>query len=295
MNRFVVYTILVGGYDDIRQPMVVDDRFDYVLFSDEHVGERIGVWQVRAIPYNDTNRLRISRYAKCHPTKVLSDYQASLYMDANIQILTSCVYDRFIRLMESGVEWAGIKHPDQHCIYDEICAIVDLRWVLDTEVVEWYAKMKKVGFPENYGLYENNIIFRRHTDNVEKVGNLWWQTLLENCKRDQFSLMYVLWQVRPKQDFYLLNGECPRISSEHFAYYNHNPHKRVIKLGFHEMIRYRCIRTMYLNDIRKGYHRMFDEVSISNNPQKELRRWEWRTFIKLLPKLLYLSIKKRIR
>lgn len=295
MNKYVIYSILVGGYDDIRQPIVIDDRFDYVLFSDEHVGERIGVWQVRAIPYNDTNRLRLSRYAKCHPTKVLSDYQASLYMDANIRISTSWVYERFIEMLKSGIEWAGIKHPDQHCIYDEIVAITDLRWVRDFEVVEWYAKMKKAGFPENYGLYENNVIFRQHTNKVENVGDLWWKTLEKDCKRDQFSLMYVLWQVQLVMGFILSNRECPRIGSQHFAYYNHNPHKRVIKLGFHEMMRYRCIRTMYPNDIRKGYHQMFDEVSISNNPQKELRRWEWRTFIKQLPKLLYLSIKKRTK
>lgn len=293
MNKYVIYTILVGGYDEIRQPAVVDERFDYVLFSDERVGERIGVWQVRAIPYEDTNRLRHSRYAKCHPTKVLSDYQASLYMDANIQISTPWVYGRFMELVECGVEWASIKHPDQHCIYDEIVAITDLRWIRDWDVVEWYAKMKKAGFPENNGLYENNVIFRLHTEKVEQVGEMWWETLEKDCKRDQFSLMYVLWHVKPLMDFYLPNGECPRIGSQHFAYYNHNPHKRVLKLGFHEMMRYRIIRTQYPNNIRKGYHEMFDWTSRFKYPKTALLLWELIFSLRYAPMMIMNSIKNR--
>lgn len=293
MNKYVIYTILVGGYDEIRQPEVVDERFDYVLFSDERVGECIGVWQVRAIPYEDTNRLRLSRYAKCHPCQVLSDYQASLYMDANIQISTPWVYERFMALVETGVEWASIKHPDQQCIYDEIVAISVLRWVRDFDVVEWYAKMKKAGFPENYGLYENNVIFRQHTGKVEQVGEMWWKTLEKDCKRDQFSLMYVLWQVKPLMDFYLPNGECPRIGSQHFAYYNHNPHKRVLKLGFHEMMRYRIIRTKYPNNIRKGYHEMFDWTSRFKWPKAALLLWELIFSLRYAPMMIMNSIKNR--
>ena len=35
MNKFAIYTALIGGYDSIRQPLVIDDRFDYILFTDE--------------------------------------------------------------------------------------------------------------------------------------------------------------------------------------------------------------------------------------------------------------------
>ena len=35
MKDFVVYTVLTGGYDNILQPLVVDDRFDFILFSND--------------------------------------------------------------------------------------------------------------------------------------------------------------------------------------------------------------------------------------------------------------------
>lgn len=292
MNKYVIYSVVVGGYDEVRQPAVVDDRFDYVLFSDEHDGESIGVWRVRAIPHESADILRLSRYAKCMPAKVLPEYEASLYVDANVRILTPWVYDRFVELMGESMEWAGVRHPDQHCIYDEICAIVQLRWVLDSEVAGWYGKIKNDGFPEKYGLYENNVIFRRHTKNVEKVGELWWRTLKADCKRDQFSLMYALWKVLPTIDFFLLNGECPRTGSEHFAYYEHNPHKRVRKLGFHEMLRYRIIRTKYQDNIRKGYKEMFDWVSRFRYPKAALALWEIISVVRYAPKMISISLKR---
>lgn len=294
MSKYVIYSVVVGGYDEVRQPAVVDDRFDYVLFSDEHVGENIGVWQVRGISYEDTSLLRLSRYAKCLPAKVLPEYEASLYVDANVRILTPWVYDRFVELVGEDVEWAGVRHPDQHCIYDEICAIVQLRWVLDSEVAGWYGKIKNDGFPEKYGLYENNVIFRRHTKNVEKVGELWWRTLKADCKRDQFSLMYALWKVLPTTDSFLLNGECPRIGSKHFAYYEHNSHKRASKLGFHEMMRFRAIRTKYPDDIRKGYKEMFDWVSRFRHPKAALALWEIISVVRYAPEMMMNSIKQRI-
>lgn len=292
MNKYVIYSVVVGGYDEVRQPAVVDDRFDYVLFSDEHDGESIGVWRVRAIPHESADILRLSRYAKCLPARVLPEYEVSLYVDANVRILTPWVYDRFVELVGEDVEWAGVSHPDQHCIYDEICAIVQLRWVLDSEVAGWYGKIKNDGFPEKYGLYENNVIFRRHTKNVEKVGELWWRTLKADCKRDQFSLMYALWKVLPTTDFFLLNGECPRIGSKHFAYYEHNSHKRVREPGFHEMMRYRIIRTKYPDNIRKGYKEMFDWVSRFGNPKVALALWEIISVVRYAPKMISISLKR---
>ena len=294
VSKYVIYTVVVGGYDEIRQPAEVDDRFDYVLFSDERVGEYVGVWEVRAIPFEGTTPFLLSRYVKCLPAKVLAEYEASLYVDANVRILTSWVYNRFVELVGRGVEWAGVRHPDQQCVYDEMCAIVQLRWVLDSEVAGWYGKIKNDGFPGKYGLYENNVIFRCHTKTVERVGELWWWTLEIDCKRDQFSLMYALWRVLPTMDFFLLNGECPRIGSKHFAYYEHNPHKRVRKLGFHEMMRFRAIRTKYPDDIRRGYKEMFDWVSRFRYPKAALFLWEIIFVVRYAPKMISISLKRKL-
>ncbi len=294
MNKYVIYTVLIGNYDEIRQPTVVDDRFDYVLFSNSIIDSQIGVWQVRSIPYEEGSTILRSRYAKCLPNHVLGSYDASLYIDANIQIVSSFVYDRFIDIINNGVEWAGIQHPSQNCVYEEMCAIVDLKWVHDYDVVDWYGTLKKAGFPENWGLYENNVIFRRHTEKVDTIGVLWWQTLITGCKRDQFSLMYALWKYQPTMDLILPKGECPRLNSSSFRYYAHNPHKRVQILGVHERIRRSFLRSNY-TDIRTGYHEVFNKLSKYKNPKFMLYIWEAVSFLKDGPRVLFNALKCRLK
>ena len=294
MRRFVIYTSLVGNYDTIRQPLVFDERFDFVLFSDKLAIDRIGAWNVRPISNFEGNDRLKSRYVKCHPTRVLSDYEASLYIDANIQISTQNVYNYFFDLLKEGVEWGGIQHPSQNCVYEEMCAIVDLKWVHDYDVVDWYSTLKKAGFPENWGLYENNVIFRRHTEKVDTIGDLWWQTLITGCKRDQFSLMYALWKYQPTMDFILPKGECPRLNSSNFRYYAHNPHKRVQKLGIHERIRRSFLRSIYA-DIRTGYHEVFNKLSKYKSPKSMLYIWEAVSFLKDGPRVLLNALKCRLK
>lgn len=292
-NKYTVYSILVGTYDEIRQPLSVDGRFDYILFSDAVTVDRIGIWQVRPIPYHDEDRMRLSRFAKCHPTKVLPEYEASLYIDANIQIATSDVYERFIDLFERGVEWGGVKHPSQSCVYEEICTILTLQWVHDYDVVDWYARLKNEGFPEQWGLFENNVIFRRHNKLVEEIGERWWKTLEHDCKRDQFSLMYVLWSLEPRLGYITEDEECPRTGSRNYNYYEHNPHKRIVKLGLHEKIRNRCMRVA-APDVRIGYHELFDMLSDFRHPKRMLMVWECYAIFKYGPRVLYRNLRYKL-
>lgn len=295
MKKYVVYQAIVGDYDRILQPTIVDDRFDYILFSDTFDIPFVGVWQVRELPFSEGNNKQKCGFAKCHIEELLPEYEASLWIDGNIQITSQYVYDRFVELMSLGIEWASIKHPSQHCTYDEICAIVKLRWVADYEVADWYKKLREECFPENWGLFETNVLFRRHDARVYKASSLWWQTLLLNIRRDQFSVMYALWRDRLKVDYYLIGGECPRIGSKHFAYHEHNPHKRVRKLGFHEMMRYRIIRTKYTDNIRKGYKEMFDWVSRFRYPKAALFLWEIIFVARYAPKIIRVSLKHRLK
>jgi len=294
MNKFVVYTSLVGSYDEIRQPLIIDPRFDYVLFTDNVKENKIGVWQVRPIPSFKGDAMLRSRYVKCLPSKCLSEYDASLYIDANIQIISAKVYDYFVDFYNSGIEWGGVDHPSQGCIYEEICAIVDLKWVHDYNVIDWYGKMKKDGFPDNWGLFENNVVFRRHTQVIERVGKDWWETLQNGCKRDQFSLMYVLWKNQPSMGFFLPKGECPRLNSMDFAYFEHNPHKRVLHLGLFERIR-RSILRATATDVRVGYHDLFNRVSKYRCPKVGFYFWNIYAALLFCPIIFYNALKARFR
>lgn len=221
MKKFVVYTVMVGGYDQVEQPVVVDERFDYVLFTDVVEKEQIGVWQVRSIPYCHEDPTRYSRYPKMHPEELLSEYAASLYLDANLQIADRRVYEKCIGLYEKGVDWGGVKHPNppfSDCIYDH--AFVVLAGGLDTErmVFRWCHKLRKEGYPKNNGLFENNVIFRRNNEICRQVDSLWWKLYCDYSRRDQLSLFYAFWKHPDlSRGLFLPEGERA-INSELFNY-----------------------------------------------------------------------------
>ena len=52
MKKCVIYTCIIGAYDDLLQPAVTDPDFDFVCFvgKGEKTAERIGVWSQDAPP-----------------------------------------------------------------------------------------------------------------------------------------------------------------------------------------------------------------------------------------------------
>ena len=248
MADFAIYTALVGNYDEIMQPVVVDERFDYVLFSNDVKSENVGVWSVRRIPdviKNDNKRL--SRYPKSHPETMLADYKASLYIDANIQIQDQWVYERFLELYNKQIEYAGVKLvlTGRDCIYDH--AFDMCRWLVvhDYEAIKQCHKLYKLGFPHHFGLNENNIIFRKHTERMKETDEEWWDWILNNTCRDQLSYMYCIWKHKIPLNYFLPEGEDARNGS-HFHLVNHDGQlvvikTKIIKRGLFEKIRIKCM------------------------------------------------------
>ena len=192
MKQFVVYTVQTGGYDVVQQPLVVDERFDYVLFTDICEQETIGIWQIREIPYEHVDKTRLSRYPKMHPNQLLAEYKASLYIDANIQITGQRIYDRVVKCCDRQIDWAGIKHPYRDCLYDEAYVV----YSLDSEqnIFRWCHNLRTEDYPRHRGLFENNVIFRTHNNQTKLANAMWWNLYEEYTRRDQLTLFYVFWK-----------------------------------------------------------------------------------------------------
>ena len=170
-KRYVIYSALVGGYDEIMQPMVVDDRFDYVLFSNDIKDDRVGVWQIHPIFYYNEDNTRICRYVKTHPDDLLKGYEFSIWMDASMQICTSLVYERAIELYNNKIAISSMWHPFRNCIYDEAFAVMHGMVEHESVVVKWCRKLRKENYPQNNGLCETGFLYRKHTGFIKLFNN----------------------------------------------------------------------------------------------------------------------------
>ncbi len=203
----VIYTCLTGGYDYLLQPEVIDDNFDYICFSNDIKEKQIGVWQIRQIPFETDDNTRLSRYPKLLPHKVLQDYEYSVYMDANIQIIGQEFYDIVNKKIEDGVLIAQVPHLERDCVYEDIKAAWAYSKVDFVSAYKHYKHLKIEKYPAHNGMYENNVILRKHHNNIIiRVSEDWWNEFCNYSKRDQFSLGYVYWKNKLKPD--LLFGEA---------------------------------------------------------------------------------------
>lgn len=196
----VIYTCLVGNYDELKQPVIIDESYDYICFSNDFFEKKVGIWQIRKIPFNHPDKTRLSRYVKFFPNKVLSEYGYSVWMDCNLRILTENFYRAIEKQIENKSLIAQVPHiaPPIDCIYDEIKYAFKLTRVGFIEARKQYKHLKESGFPSHFGLFENNIIARFHNnDLVKKISEEWWTEYMNYTKRDQFSLMFIYW----KNDF----------------------------------------------------------------------------------------------
>lgn len=274
MNHFAIYTAVVGNYDEIRQPLVVDSRFDYFLFSNTILEKRIGVWQIKPIEYTNPDQIKIARYVKTHPETLLPDYAATLWMDANIQIVDSWVYERSIELYNQGVQLASVKHPERDCIYEEILCLTSIGAETLSNAKKWYQVLADNKYPRHSALFETGLLFRVPSKSIKEFDECWWQCIENYSRRDQWSFGYVLWKNHVRCD--LLMPECEIVrNSAHFHYLEHPISSTAFKLqgGSYSLLR------LWKNK----------KNSLSNSSSVDNRIW-WRIFNQPLPLAKFLFV-----
>lgn len=191
-TRKCIYTVVTGGYDTL--PRHHDAAgWEFIAFTDEP-GLQSDQWEVRVFDAEGLDLVRASRLPKILAHRFLADYDYSLYLDANF---------RLRRNPSAGIERAGwpdfasVKHPFRHCVYDELRVIGKLGKAPKAAAAAQAARYRAEGVPERRGLYENGVLMRRHnTPDVKAICEAWWNEYVKSeTRRDQPALAVVLWKL----------------------------------------------------------------------------------------------------
>lgn len=219
-SKIVIYTAISDSFDDLFSHTYITKDFDYVCFTNTTI-ESPGIWEIRPLENRGFDSNRNAKYYKLFPNKFFPEYEYSIYIDGNIDVLDSALEAKVLELIHNGVILSSNYHFERDCIYDEakICMMYNID---DINIIEKQIKMlQDNGFPHNYGLFEMNLIFRKHHDEkVKKIMMDWWDIIKKNSKRDQLSFMYVLWKNNIQcTPMFSVN---PRKLNNSFKYYKHN-------------------------------------------------------------------------
>ncbi len=201
-GKVAVYTAMFGGYDHILDPVIQPDNIDYYIITDRELPQEskwIKIDPETFIPQELLgDSVLCNRWCKMHPHILFQDYEASIYLDSNLLVVSDLT--PFVSLAEA-FSVAMFKHWKRDCVYQEIeVCINDMR---DTEknLKRHEARLREQGIPERWGLVEAPVIARLHTDTrCISLMEDWWKNFITGSRRDQISLIETLWQngIRPE-------------------------------------------------------------------------------------------------
>jgi hypothetical protein len=186
----VVYTSIFNGYDNLS-PVDPNWSCDFICFTDDP-GLRAEGWRIHLISDRETPPSILNRKYKIQPHRFLHGYEVSLYVDGNIQIRSdpTLLFEKY-----EGYSFAAPMHRDRDCVYVEARTCLDLNLIDFESYEKMVMEYRTVGFPEHYGLTENNVLLRKHGDPlVSRIMDEWWSEFRRWGKRDQTTLPVLLWK-----------------------------------------------------------------------------------------------------
>lgn len=192
IKDIVIYTAMIGDYDELREPLFLSDDITYVCMTNNK-NLKSDIWNIEYISDDSFDDVYLARHIKMNPHIYFHDYETSIWVDGKYQIMDDLRI--YISLYQKQSNILCFPHPERECICDEAAVCINSKRGNKKDIILQVAKYLKEGFPLDYGLYETGCIVRAHKDEqVKRLMEFWEEELLKNSVRDQLSFPYVCWK-----------------------------------------------------------------------------------------------------
>jgi GT2 family glycosyltransferase len=200
-ENIVVYTAITGGYDNLKeQTPTARKDIKFIAFTDETIVSK--TWTTNKASTHSKDSNRNAKIHKIMPHKFFPDHEYSLWMDGSVHIIFPFGVNRLAEIYLSENDLAIFRHPERHCLYQEANICINRR-LDDSDIIHnQVQRYTKEGYPSNAGLVEATIILRRHSPEVIKFNEAWWEEIQNGSKRDQISFNYVARKLGLKWKFF---------------------------------------------------------------------------------------------
>ena len=220
-NDKILYSCLVGGYDDIPELNHQHKDWRCILFTDlKYDTPTVNGWEIKELKYVDPNSLvKTCRWHKLNSHLLFPNCLYSVYVDCNIILNSDYTFVRADELYQQNTTIAAVKHPIRDCIYEEAEECISIGKDTKSNINSIIKFLKKEKYPPNNGLFESGVLFRNHTKvELNKFNEKWWELLNKHTRRDQLTMNYVLWKQDIYCDFFLKKENTSVRNSEHYKF-----------------------------------------------------------------------------
>jgi len=197
MNKNVIYTCIIGEYDDIIEPSFITPGFDYICFTD-NTNLESSIWDIRPIPEHEIlstlPKVKRQRFIKIRPDIFLKEYELSIWVDGNV-VIQGDLNEFLSPVIEEDCSVYVPKHPSRSCIYAESKVVLAMKKDVCDNVNPQMERYKNECFPKGYGLLQSNILVRKHnSEDCIKLMKEWSNEVINCSHRDQLSFNYCSWK-----------------------------------------------------------------------------------------------------
>lgn len=188
--RIAVYTAIIDNYDTIKLPENLDDNITYILYTNNPCYQT-GIWKIETVDYENADPTRVARYVKTHPHVLLKDFDIAIWIDSNIQLISSLkpFIDGFV---ESNKLIAAVPHPHRMNVYEEANKCIEFAKDEEQTMLKQMEAYRSESFEHKDLIESNFMIFDLRDTKVHDFLDTWWMEIQKFSKRDQLSLNYSL-------------------------------------------------------------------------------------------------------
>jgi len=194
-NKKAIYLVILGGYDELREPEVITSGWDYICFTNNEK-LKSDVWQMRKLEIDPfLSNAKLSRKVVTLFHKYLPEYDITIKTDGYTTI--KCDLNEFIEkyFLGKGFPISVLQHPSRNTIYGEADSFIREGREPCGVVKRQIDCYEKDGIPNNVRCGANTIIIRKSgVKELERFCELWWDEILRHSARDQISFIYTLWK-----------------------------------------------------------------------------------------------------
>lgn len=180
----VLYTAILGNYDDLKEPTIVSKGWDYVCFTDQDLSSK--VWQIRKIEYEGDPQRMARRIKLLFHEYVQAEYTFWLDAAFHIQVDLNDFWNRYWQNPFSVPE-----HPLRNDVFREIESCLANHRGNPDELIRQKEDYEKQVIKRFNGIITSGVMMRRNTEQVRELCELWWAELSKYSTRDQVAFAKV--------------------------------------------------------------------------------------------------------
>lgn len=206
-KKKLLYTVLVGGYDQLNEVPKRLPGWDYICYTDNPEATS-DTWEIQFLenPLN-LDPVRLSRHYKINNHLVDNSYDLSVYVDASFRIRGNL--DCFLaHAMVKENSLSMLLHPFHHSLAQEFEACIALgKDNEDTLRSQFEYYVNQQGFIDDHPHVAGGLIIRQ-TGVPPVIGLMekWFEQLIKWSKRDQVA-------------FNFARSRCPEVAVNYIPYY----------------------------------------------------------------------------